>query len=349
LGNDVIGGPPADSVQQPDHQIHFDFCSNLLSTFVMTESMTQVHADQDTSTTGWIQRLATQPPDQAVPLISSADERYRIEDDDYRDDDGTSSMTSKRSYVSAGDKNHESFQKQLFSNGIMPLQPAVIRLSLFGLHGLFTDEVSSVPERQNPFSRLIATSGLFAPQALVATARKYYGRAPLDKTFQKPVLYDLQSLGDAWDAGSYKRKGWQFHHVMHRLLINIIEPGALNLNLNGWKSYEVTSPGSWNRAPKVLIDNNFRDLSTPTVDTCFSIAIDQENHGADSPLRRICQKLYSNAFLSGVRMNITKGISVARASELLSLSMMRRLNNYPRLSEVSRVCGEAVEKVVLDP
>jgi hypothetical protein len=60
----------------------------------MTEPMTQVHVDQDTSTTGWIQRLATQPPDQAVPVISSADERYRIEDDDYCDDDGTSSMTS---------------------------------------------------------------------------------------------------------------------------------------------------------------------------------------------------------------------------------------------------------------
>lgn len=116
----------------------------------MTQSMTQVHVDQDISMTGWIQRLAAQPPDQAVQVISSADERYRIEDDDYCDDDGTSSMTSKskRSYVSAGDKNHNRFQRQLLRNGIMSIQPAVTGLSLFGLHGLFTDDVSSViPER----------------------------------------------------------------------------------------------------------------------------------------------------------------------------------------------------------
>lgn len=132
---------------------------------------------------------------------------------------------------------------------------------------------------------------------------------------------------------------------MHRVLINIIEPGALDLNPNGWKTYEVTSPGSWNRAPKVLIDNNFRDLSMPTVDTCFSLAIDQENHGTDSPLRRLCENLYSNAFLSEVRMNIPNGISVARAAELLSLSMMRRLNNYPNLLEVSGYAGKLLRRL----
>lgn len=102
---------------------------------------TQTLIVHDNQTRHWIHTLYTEPPDQTVQLISSADERYRGEDDECLDDDGTLSMSiSARSRVSAGDDQHKTYAKQLDDNDIH-FSKGRMKLSAFELDKAFEDKV----------------------------------------------------------------------------------------------------------------------------------------------------------------------------------------------------------------
>lgn len=68
----------------------------------------------------------------------------------------------------------------------------------------------------------------------------------------------------------------------------MVDPTAREEHHQGWKDYEVTSPGEWNYGSKVLTEN-CKDLSQPKVDTCFSLAMQQDATGPNTALSRICQ------------------------------------------------------------
>jgi hypothetical protein len=151
---------------------------------------------------------------------------------------------------------------------------------------------------------------------------------------------ELRVIGQKWDNDGFISDKWSLHHIMHRVLIRIINPGAYEADVIGCNDYLVNSPGTWNYAPKILVESK-HDLSQPTVDTCFAISMAQASFHdpAKDPLPRICDKIQKLEYRCSPLKSHHFKSDFGRAAELLSLDTLNKLNEYQSLAEVSKAAS----------
>ena len=121
----------------------------------------------------------------------------------------------------------------------------------------------------------------------------------------------------------------RFQAQSEPVLTQIINSETVERNLG---RYYITSSVNWNRAPLVFLDNNWRDLSQPKVDICFSIASEQS-------------ETTEGSLLHGVGKEVDP-VRASEIAELLSFPTLAKMLVDPGLASVSStalpgLCTEA--------
>lgn len=150
------------------------------------------------------------------------------------------------------------------------------------------------------------------------------------------IAKELREIGRKWDDGGFQSDEWSLQHIMHRVLVRIISPGAYDDDVTGCKDYHVNSPGNWNYAPKILVEKK-HNLSQPKVDTCFAISMAQAkiDDPKNNPLLRVCDEIEKLEFRCSPMKSHHFKSDLGRAAELLSLDTLNKLNEHQSLAEVS--------------
>jgi hypothetical protein len=106
-------------------------------------------------------------------------------------------------------------------------------------------------------------------QALKATTSK------LSQETRDKIMESLTFIGNRCDTGAYNGNEHQFQKMMDPLLIDMIDSEAYATVQDGWKDFEATNPGTWNRGSKVL-EERYQDLSQPKVDFSLALSMQQD-------------------------------------------------------------------------
>jgi len=128
----------------------------------MTDDLTQATIEAEAKASLWLRHFESDPPDQSIQLIGSADESYRpsvdealqteSEDDEgssvdeglkseSEDDEGSKMSDSTDTKVTAGNKTATRYRQQLRMNRINDAT-GMLRKGFYGFFSIFTDQVS---------------------------------------------------------------------------------------------------------------------------------------------------------------------------------------------------------------
>jgi hypothetical protein len=168
-------------------------------------------------------------------------------------------------------------------------------------------------------------------QALKATTSK------LSQETRDKIMEFLTFIGNRCDTGAYNGNEHQFQKMMDPLLIDMIDSEAYATVQDGWKDFEATNPGTWNRGSKVL-EERYQDLSQPKVDFSLALSMQQDQSEGlteqSTPLSRICQRVQSRSYRCRNMEGRGEDVSFERAIQLLSVPALRRFNAHDRLKRV---------------
>ena len=263
-----------------------------------------------------------------------AEENYSSDSDDETDSSSNlsgnmpSSITSKRSYVSAGDATHETFRKQLDKNGVLSFGDAVV----LGPLGLEEMEIQVSPNFTiaTAYDRHTAVLKLELFAIVDCSLQKL--RDVGGKLNGFDILTKLIGMMDnslQWGGPTDEAR---FQARLEAVLTRIINSQTVG---DDSKCYYITSSVNWNRAPLVFHNNNWRDLSQPKVDICFCIASEQSKPAEGSPLHNIGREVDQD--------------SASEIAELLSHPTLAKfLLNDQELAEVSTVAILSAKLAITD-